>query len=241
MARELIPGRRATRQASGSGQPMTASGSRRKSTHLEREGHAPSENAQTPATTRATDVERLVAELKRLDSPRLRDSESGAIVPEGSAAEWLTKIEACTGSTNPYLHDILIRAVALAMGCAEDEGTKAKPFVMRLNDGLALMHAIGPRTPLEGLLAAQMTVAHSMSIRAADYACWSHDTEVKRGWANLATKFMRTFTQQVEALERLRGRAGTTQTVRVEHVTVEAGGQAVVGAVTAGGGGHGEN
>lgn len=84
--------------------------------------------ATAPAGTQAH-VERIVAELKKLDSPRLRDSESGAVVPEGSAIEWLTKIEACTGSTNPYLHDLLMRAVALAMGCAEDEGNKAKPFV----------------------------------------------------------------------------------------------------------------
>ena len=42
---------------------------------------------------------------------------------------------------------------------------------------------------------------------------------------------MRLFIDQLAALDRLRGGDGR-QTVRVERVTVEAGGQAVVGAVT---------
>lgn len=46
---------------------------------------------------------------------------------------------------------------------------------------------------------------------------------------NRATKLMRTFTAQVEALQKLRGKG--QQTVRVEHVTVNAGGQAIVGHV----------
>jgi hypothetical protein len=44
-------------------------------------------------------------------------------------------------------------------------------------------------------------------------------------YGGLAAKLLRTFTLQTEALARLRGQTGQ-QTVRVEHVTVEAGGQA---------------
>src|ERR1700687_3627595 len=47
---------------------------------------------------------------------------------------------------------------------------------------------------------------------------------------NLAAKLLRTYAAQVEALRRLRGKG--QQTVRVEHVTVQAGGQAIVGNVT---------
>jgi len=54
--------------------------------------------------------------------------------------------------------------------------------------------------------------------------------------AGLAAKVMRTFTAQLEALGRLRGE-GTKQVVRVEHVHVETGGQAIVGIVKGGGGG----
>ena len=46
---------------------------------------------------------------------------------------------------------------------------------------------------------------------------------------NLAIKLLRTFTMQIEALQRYRGKG--QQKVTVEHVHVNAGGQAIVGAV----------
>jgi hypothetical protein len=46
----------------------------------------------------------------------------------------------------------------------------------------------------------------------------------------------RTFTTQLEALKKYRSVGD--QTVRVEHVTVNEGGQAIVGNVTTGGGGE---
>ncbi len=52
-----------------------------------------------------------------------------------------------------------------------------------------------------------------------------------------ANKLVRSYAALVEALDRHRGKG--QQTVRVEHVTVNAGGQAIVGAVTRGGGGSG--
>jgi hypothetical protein len=52
-----------------------------------------------------------------------------------------------------------------------------------------------------------------------------------------ATRLVRSFAAQLEALDRHRGKG--RQVVRVEHVTVQAGGQAIVGAVAQGGGGDG--
>ena len=54
-------------------------------------------------------------------------------------------------------------------------------------------------------------------------------------YGNLAVKFLRTFAAQVEALQRHRGKG--QQKVTVEYVHVHAGGQAIVGAITAGEGG----
>ena len=48
--------------------------------------------------------------------------------------------------------------------------------------------------------------------------------------SNRATRLLRLYVDQLAALVRLRG-GGARQTVRVERVTVEAGGQAVVGVV----------
>jgi len=46
----------------------------------------------------------------------------------------------------------------------------------------------------------------------------------------LAVKLMRAFVAQVDMLERIR--RGAQQVVRVEHVTIAAGAQAVIGSVT---------
>ena len=51
---------------------------------------------------------------------------------------------------------------------------------------------------------------------------------------NQATKLTRTFTTQMEALNRHRGKG--QQKMTVEHVHVHDGGQAIVGSVTQGGG-----
>ena len=58
--------------------------------------------------------------------------------------------------------------------------------------------------------------------------------------SNAFNKLARTFAVQLEALKRYR--TGGEQRVTVQHVTVNEGGQAIVGAVTpaAGGAGHGE-
>ena len=48
-------------------------------------------------------------------------------------------------------------------------------------------------------------------------------------YGNVASKLLRTYTAQVEALAKLRRKG--EQKVRVEHVHVHPGGQAIVGAV----------
>jgi hypothetical protein len=53
-------------------------------------------------------------------------------------------------------------------------------------------------------------------------------------------RLVRSFAALTDALNRHRGK-GSRQVVRVEHVTVQAGGQAIVGAVIQGGGGQKES
>jgi hypothetical protein len=52
-----------------------------------------------------------------------------------------------------------------------------------------------------------------------------------------ATRLMRLFNEQVETMAKLKGK-GSQQRVVVEHVTVAAGGQAIVGTVIPGGRGR---
>lgn len=98
------------------------------------------------------------------------------------------------------------------------------------------LHALAPQSPLEGMLTAQIVAAHNLALHfAADARMTGQTSEGKDANARRATRFMGVFLKQVEALQKLRGR-GCHQRVTVEHVTVESGGQAVVGNVAPAGG-----
>lgn len=107
---------------------------------------------------------------------------------------------------------------------------------------LTQMADLEPQSPLEAMLISQM-VAVNTSIGTMMYRAMLHNQtfEAKQVNINLATKLQRTFLKQIEALQKLKGKG--QQTVRVEHVNVHAGGQAIVGNVehTTGGRGKDEN
>jgi len=110
-------------------------------------------------------------------------------------------------------------------------GTAAgsEPNVSGVNAALAMLGAIDPQDELEGALATQMVGCHSLSMAMLCRAKSTTRTDQLQLYGNLAVKLQRTFTAQVEALARLRGKG--QQVVRVEHVTVHPGGQAIVGDV----------
>lgn len=98
-----------------------------------------------------------------------------------------------------------------------------------LNAGLALVNAINPQDELEAALALQMAGCHALSMDMLGRARHADSSEHLKLFGDMAVKLQRTFTAQVEALARMRGKG--QQTVRVEHVTVQPGAQAIVGDV----------
>jgi hypothetical protein len=98
------------------------------------------------------------------------------------------------------------------------------------NSSLAALHGIAPRDALEGMLAVQMVAVHNHSIEFLQKALKpGQPDEVVTANVNRATKLMRTFTAQVEALTRYRNH--DTQNLVVEQVHVHGGGQAIVGSI----------
>ncbi len=96
---------------------------------------------------------------------------------------------------------------------------------------LATIHGIGPKDELEGLLAVQMMGVHSLGIECLRRASWEGQNEIGMDAnINRATKLLRTFTTQMEALNRHRGKVG--QQMVVGNVNVNDGGQAIVGPVS---------
>jgi len=108
-----------------------------------------------------------------------------------------------------------------------------------MNAALAFVGGQQPADEVEAALAVQMVGTHEASMRLLATALASKHIDVAERYINMATKMQRTFTAQVEAMKRYR--SSGEQTIRVQHqnVTVESGGQAVVGDVRHGGGRRG--
>jgi hypothetical protein len=120
-----------------------------------------------------------------------------------------------------------------------------RPNQVAFNAALAVISGVRPKDEIEAMLAAHMAVTNIVLpelVARTRGAVAGHRYEgngIKRldVLGNLTTKFMRTYTMQVEALARKRRKG--QQNIRVKHVHVYAGGQAVVGAVShRGGRGH---
>jgi len=86
------------------------------------------------------------------------------------------------------------------------------------------------------MLAVQMISVHNMAMRTMCLAMLGGQTfEGKKNNINYATKMLRTFMAQMEALKKYR--TGGQQKMIVDHVHVNEGRQAIAGVVSPGGGG----
>jgi hypothetical protein len=122
------------------------------------------------------------------------------------------------------------------INAACDGGSARPPGEEDINRVLAAVTGIGARDETEGMLATQMVATHFAAMGVLRRLKGSETIPQQDSNGNLAAKLLRTFTMQVEALQRYRGKG--QQKVTVEHVHVHAGGQAIVGAVSPGGGGQ---
>jgi hypothetical protein len=120
------------------------------------------------------------------------------------------------------------------INAACDGGSARPPGEEDINRVLAAVTGIGARDETEGMLATQMVATHFAAMGVLRRLKGSETIPQQDSNGNLAAKLLRTFTMQVEALQRYRGKG--QQKVTVEHVHVHAGGQAIVGTVTPGGG-----
>jgi hypothetical protein len=95
---------------------------------------------------------------------------------------------------------------------------------------LSVVKGIQPKDQLETMLAAQMAAVHSLTMTYARRLANAEALPQQESAERTLNKLARTFTAQVEALKRYR--TGGEQKVTVEHVTVNEGGQAIVGNVS---------
>lgn len=103
---------------------------------------------------------------------------------------------------------------------------------------LGFLDSMKPRDAAEGLLLCQMAAVHNATMMMARRLNHVSNLPQQDSAERAVNKLARTFSMQMESLKRYR--TGGKQVVRVERVTVEAGGQAVVGDVHHRGRGHDE-
>jgi hypothetical protein len=130
------------------------------------------------------------------------------------------------GTADPGFANLMLSGI---INAACDRHQRGSPKAGDINDALAAVTGIGARDEIEGMLATQMVATHVAAIRVLRHLKGSERISQQDSNGNLAVKLLRTFTMQLEALQRYRGKG--QQKVTVEHVHVNAGGQAIVGTV----------
>ena len=145
--------------------------------------------------------------------------------PDGESAVWWRRLKKALGTTsgdfvNASLFQIQSASRSPWGGISE----------LAMNAALAMIEAAAPKDEIEGALAVQMACTHTaaMAVLAKLDAAFGSERHVA-AFGSTAARLMRAYATQVEVLRRLRN--GGQQYVRVEHVHVNDGGQAVIGNV----------
>jgi hypothetical protein len=105
----------------------------------------------------------------------------------------------------------------------------------KVTSALAMIQGIGPQDATEAMLAAQMVSVHNAMMDAAGRMGRVEMLDQFIAFSNAMNKLGRTYACQVDALKRYRSTG--EQSIKVQHVTVNDGGQAIVGNVASPGGG----
>src|SRR5271170_2992424 len=145
--------------------------------------------------------------------------------PDGEGENWWLRLNKALGTTssdfvNASLFQIQAASRSPWGGISE----------LAMNAALAMIEAAAPKDEIEAALAIQMACTHTAAIAVLAQLDVAFATEKRvAAFGSAAARLMRAYATQVEVLRRLR--TGGQQFVRVEHVHVNDGGQAVIGNV----------
>src|SRR5262245_5127933 len=150
--------------------------------------------------------------------------------PDGQAREWWQRLKNAFGTTssafvNASLHQLIAAARLPGSGISETA----------VNASLAFIEDWKPQGEVECALALQMACTHTAAMAVLQRLGGGHggDRSVA-AMASAAARLLRAYATQVETLRRWKN--GGSQVVRVEHVHVNEGGQALIGNVRKDGG-----
>jgi hypothetical protein len=205
----------------------------------QRSGAAPPPEA-APETTPISEAEQdeLQAFVSRVQSrprpPRIK-TEPGTVGKrlklEPASLVDNVRLLTAFGTTDPGFADLMLSDL---LNAACEGGPGNPPSAVAINQALAAVTGIAPRDETEAMLATQMVATHFTAMALLRRLKHVENLPQQDSVGNLATKLLRTYAMQMEALQRYRGKG--QQKVTVEHVHVHSGGQAIVGTVQGGGG-----
>ena len=150
--------------------------------------------------------------------------------PHSDDAGFATRLLDAFGTKSPAFAKRAMERLGVVMR----PGGSALPTQTDFNAALAAIDGIRPGDEIEAMLAVQMVATYEMAMDMLIRAKQADLMPTLQECGSLAVKLLRTYTAQVEALVRLR--RGGEQRVIVQHVNVNEGGQAIVGAVNHPGG-----
>ncbi len=131
-----------------------------------------------------------------------------------------------TGTNDPELAQRLINQVYETLWMPAELSDEER--FRHVRSAIAALRGIKPQDEVEGMLATQMVATHSAAMECLRRSMIpGQKFEGRDNNLRHAAKLMSIFTKQLETLNRNRGKG--QQKMTIEHVNVEAGGQAIVG------------
>ena len=180
-------------------------------------------NKLSNPTTPVADPHRLAP--VRIKLLRAYAYEEETAPPDGEDKDWGSRLNKALGTVSTDF----VRASLLQL-----QGAARSPYgtisEMAINAALAMIEAAAPTDELEGALAVQMACTHTAAMAVLAKMDSGFGTERRiAAFGSTAARLMKAYAMQMEVLRRMR--TGGQQVVRVEHVHVNDGGQAIVGNV----------
>jgi hypothetical protein len=161
----------------------------------------------------------------RVKLRRVNANLAKAYPPDGENLVWWNRLKQALGTSssdfvNASLYQLQAAAQLPCNGISE----------MALNAALAMIESAAPRDEIEAALAIQMACTHAATMSVLARFGGGGGTERRVvALGSAAARLSRAYSAQVEVFRRLRH--GGQQVVRVEHVHINEGGQAIIGNV----------
>jgi hypothetical protein len=163
----------------------------------------------------------------RVRTRRITTDSAKLYPPDGEERIWWDRLKKALGTASS---DFVTASLHQLQAAAQFPGGGISE--VGINAALAFIEGFAPRNEVEASLAVQMACTHgaAMSVLGRLGPAGGTQDHVCR-FASAAARLLRAYTMQLEAYRRLRH--GGDQYVRVEHVHVNEGAQAVIGNVHA--------